>query len=171
MKIIHIAALDNKNCIGKNNQLAWHISEDLQHFKALTTGKAIIMGRKTFESLGRPLPNRHNIIITKNPNYQALGCAVVCSLEDAIKHAKTYAKQQNQDEIFIIGGGQIYQNSLNLADILELTHVDLDIGGDAFYPDFSTKFTQIWQSDMKHDKKTGIAFYFARYQKLTNLSD
>lgn len=165
MRIIQIVAIDKHNCIGKNNQLAWHIKEDLQHFKALTTEKAIIMGRKTFESLGRPLPNRNNIIITQNKGFQATGCMVVHHLDDALTHAKDYANSHHHDEIYIIGGGQIYQKSLDLADILEITHVDLEIDGDAFYPDFNKKFTQIWKSDIKQDEKTGIKFYFARYQK------
>ena len=165
MKIIQIVAIDKHNCIGKNNQLAWHIKEDLQHFKALTTGKAIIMGRKTFESLGRPLPNRNNIIITQNKDFHAAGCTVVHHLDDALTHATDYANSHHDDEIYIIGGGQIYQKSLDLADILEITHVDLEIDGDAFYPDFSKKFTQIWKSDIKQDGKTGVKFFFARYQK------
>mgnify|MGYP000985634197 CR=1 FL=1 len=165
MNLSLIVAMTKNHVIGKDNQMPWHLPADLAWFRQNTTGKPVIMGRKTFESLGHPLPNRNNIIITQNKEFQATGCTVVHHLDDALTHAKDYANSHHHDEIYIIGGGQIYQKSLDLADILEITHVDLEIDGDAFYPDFSKKFTQIWKSDIKQDEKTGIKFYFARYQK------
>lgn len=139
MKISMIAAIASGNrALGKNNRLIYHIPEDLKRFKDLTTGHPIIMGRKTFESIGMPLSNRRNIVITRDEEFMADGVVVVHSLEEAL------GLVQNEDEIFIIGGGQIYQEAIKLADKLYLTivegnpEVDPDlIGADTFFPDYS----------------------------------
>ncbi len=165
--IVHVVAKDRQNCIGKNNTLAWHIPEDLKHFKRLTTGGVIIMGRKTFESLGRPLPNRTNIVITQNTAYQAPNDVLIFdNLNQAITHAKMLASTANQECIFIIGGGEMYHQSLGMADILEITEVDLDVQGDAFYPSISDEFIEVWRSDKQIDEKSGVSFTFVRYEKL-----
>lgn len=167
INIVHVVAKDRQNCIGKNNTLAWHIPEDLQHFKRLTTGGVIIMGRKTFESLGRPLPNRTNIVITQNTTYQVPNDVLIFDdLNMAIAHAKILASSADQERIFIIGGGEIYRQSLGMADVLEITEVDLDVQGDTFYPNISSEFIEVWRSDKQIDEKSGVTFTFARYKKL-----
>lgn len=164
IKIVHVVAHDQKRCIGKNNQLAWHIPADLQHFKDLTTGGVIVMGRKTFESLGRLLPKRIHHVITKDNAWTADGVTVAHDLTTALNNAKADAKRLNQTQIFIIGGGEIYRQSIDLADVLEITHVDLDVQGDAFYPDVPISFVQTWCSE-KHTDENGVGFWFARYEK------
>jgi dihydrofolate reductase len=128
-----IAALGDNRELGKNNQLLWHIKADLVHFKNLTTGHPVIMGRKTFESIGRPLPNRDNIIVTRDKNFTAEECKIMSSLEDAIG----YASILDFDEIFIIGGASIYSQAIKFADKLYLTLVKGTFDADAFFPEYS----------------------------------
>lgn len=131
---IVVAISEGNRAIGKDNKLPWHIPEDLKRFKNITSGHPIIMGRKTFESIGRPLPNRTNIIITRDPSYQAENCVVVSSIEEAIQVATSY----DNDEIFIIGGGEIFKQALPFVDKLYLTVVKGNIQGDVFFPDYSS---------------------------------
>lgn len=135
--------------LGKGNDLLWRIPEDLKRFKELTTGHPIIMGRKTYESIGRPLPHRTNIIITRNVDYAAPGCVVVTSLDDAlVKAREAEAKNNNAEKkIFIIGGGEIYNQAIPHTDILHLTLVDGNKEADAFFPDYSDFKTEIWRED------------------------
>jgi len=138
MEISIIAAVGPNRELGKDNKLLWHISEDMKRFKELTTGKIVVMGRKTYESLGKPLPNRTNIIITRDPNYKAEGCLVVHSLTEAIKRSKIKnQKSKIENEVFIIGGGEIYKQALPLADKLYLTVVEGKFEADTFFPDHS----------------------------------
>jgi len=131
-KISMIAAIASENrALGKNNRLIYHIPEDLKRFKEITLGHPIIMGRKTFESIGQPLPNRTNIIITRDLEYFVEGAVIVHSLEEALRQA------QGDDEIFIIGGGQIYQEAIKTADKLYLTIVEGNPQADTFFPDYS----------------------------------
>ncbi len=116
--------------IGKNNKLPWKLSADLKRFRKITSGKPVIMGRKTFESIGRPLPNRINIIITRDSNYKAEGCVIANSAADALKAAK------NHDEIMIIGGEQIFKEFLPIANRMYLTLIDEDFEGDAHFPEY-----------------------------------
>lgn len=134
-----IAALDQKRGIGKDNKLLWHIPEDLQRFKRLTSGHPVIMGRKTFESIGRVLPNRTNIIVTRNSSFLIPNSIIVNSLEEAITEAK---ESPGAEEIFIIGGGQIFQQAFPLALKLYLTVVDGSFDADTFFPDYSM-FTKV----------------------------
>ncbi|MDA3779394.1 MAG: dihydrofolate reductase [Bacteroidales bacterium] len=126
-----IVAVAENNVIGKNNKLLWHIPRDMKHFKETTMGHHIISGRKTFESFGKPLPKRTNIIVTRNNNYTQEGCIIVNSLEDALDYAK------NDTEIFIIGGGEIYKQALNFADRIYLTKVHHSFDGDTFFPEIN----------------------------------
>lgn len=128
-----IAAMSLNRVIGKGGAIPWHISEDSKYFKEKTTGHAIIMGRATFQSLGRPLPNRTNIVITRDTSFQAPGCIICGSLEKAIEKAKAI----EQEEIFIIGGGQVYAETIGIADKLYLTLVHKEFTGDAFFPDYT----------------------------------
>lgn len=127
--ISFIAALANNRVIGKDNELLWRIPEDFKHFKARTVGKPIVMGRKTFESLGRPLPDRHNIVITRNADYRAEGVTVVPTPDAAL------AAAGDVDEVMIIGGAQIYEQFLPRANRLYLTWVDVYPEGDALFPE------------------------------------
>jgi len=127
MKISIIAALTKNYVIGLKNQIPWHLPADFAYFKKITLNKTVIMGRKTFESIGKALPQRENIIVTHNPNYKAKQCKIAVSLKDAIRQATT-------KEIFIIGGQSLYREALSLADQLYLTFIDIDCKGDRFFP-------------------------------------
>ncbi|MEA3317107.1 MAG: dihydrofolate reductase [Bacteroidota bacterium] len=143
-----IVAVAQNNVIGKNNQLLWHIPRDMKHFRETTTGHNIISGRKTFESFGKPLPKRTNIIITRNKEYTQEGCVIVNSLEEAINHAK------NDSEIFIIGGGEIYKQALEIADRIYLTQVHHSFDGDTFFPEINkTKWKEIKKEYFEADDK------------------
>lgn len=136
---ISIIVAHSKNmAIGKDNSLIWHLSDDLKRFKKLTTGHPIIMGRKTYQSIDRPLPNRTNIVITRDMNLEIPGCIVVHSAIEAIEKAKEF----DQGEIFIIGGAEIYKETLPLTDRLYVTKVDMHVDGDAFFPEYSNVFTK-----------------------------
>ncbi len=134
MKISIIVAIGKNREIGKDNKLLWHIPEDLERFKRITLGHPIIMGRRTFESIGRILPNRTNIIVTRDENYQKEGSIVCHSLEEAIEIAK---KSPGSEEIFIIGGGQIFEQAIKLADKLYLTLIEQSFEADTYFPDYS----------------------------------
>lgn len=133
-----IAAVADNNCIGIGNKLPWYLPEDLKYFKAVTSGKAVIMGRTTFDSLGRPLPNRTNIVITRNPAFTAPeGVRVVHSLDEAIALAESVAFIDGSEEIIIMGGGQIYAEALPRVDRMYLTEVKKSVAGDAFFPEWN----------------------------------
>ena len=152
--IIQIAAASENNVLGKNNELVWHLPNDFKRFKQLTTGHHIILGRKTFESFPKPLPNRTHVIISRQKNYQAPeGCIIVNSIENAIA-----ACPKNED-IFIIGGAEIYKQSLSITDKIELTRVHTSCEGDAFYPEISSDTWQII-NEVFHPKDENHAFDF-----------
>jgi dihydrofolate reductase len=140
-----IVAAARNGVIGKDNSLPWHLPEDLRYFKAVTTGKPVVMGRKTFESIGRPLPNRTNIVITRNPEWVAEKVLVVNSLSAAIAEAKKVLSQQDNSamEVMIIGGAEIYKTALPLADKIYLTWIDRDVDGDAKFPELSPSEWQL----------------------------
>ena len=127
-----LVAMDEQNGIGKDNRLPWHLSADLKRFKALTMGHHVIMGRKTYESIGRPLPGRVNVIITRSPDYQAEGCVIAHSLREAL----SIAELAGESEAFVIGGGQIFAQALPLADRIYLTRVHTISQADVFFPPF-----------------------------------
>ena len=164
IEVVHVVAMDKNNCIGKGNALPWHISANLKHFKAITQGGVVIMGRKTLESMGRPLPNRVNWVITRDPSWQFEGVKVAHSIEDALNEALTDVQHSEKASLFIIGGGEIFTQTLNIADRLELTHVDLDVQGDAHYPKISEDFQKV-NSEHHQDEKSLVKFEFATYQK------
>lgn len=149
-----IVAVAKNGVIGANNQLLWHISDDLKRFKAITTGSPIIMGRKTFESLGRPLPNRHNVVITRNEQFpMPEGVTRANSLEDAIE------KAQGEKEIFIIGGGQIYKQSIELVDKIYITEVDQTPDGDTVFPEIDAN---LWSETLREQHE---GFCFVNYER------
>ena len=130
MRVSLIAALARNRVIGRNNRLPWRLSADLKHFKALTMGKSIVMGRKTFESIGRPLPGRTNIVLTRDTGFRAPGCIVVHSIDEALQAAA------GQEEVMVMGGADLYRQLLPRADRLYLTEVKAEVAGDAWFPDF-----------------------------------
>ncbi len=165
LEVVHVVAMDQQHCIGKGNELPWHISADLKHFKEITQGGVVLMGRKTLESMGRTLPKRVNWVITRDNNWQFEGTKVAYGIEDALKQAVSDVKaSEKPNTIFIIGGGEIFKQTLEIADRLELTHVELDVQGDAHYPAIPSSFQKV-ASEQHIDDKTGIAFEFATYQK------
>ena len=164
LEVVHVVAMDQQQCIGQGNALPWHISADLKHFKEITQSGVVIMGRKTLESMGRTLPNRVNWVITRDPTWHFDGTKVAHSIEAALAGAAIDAQHLGQNALFIIGGGEIFSQTIDLADRLELTHVALDVQGDAHYPAIPAAFHQ--HSREQHiDDKTGIAFEFVSYQK------
>jgi dihydrofolate reductase len=160
-EIIIIAAVARNRAIGKNNQLLWNIPEDMAHFKALTQGHAVLMGRKTWESLPerfRPLPGRRNIVITRQSDYAAPGAILASSIEQGI------AAAQNAEKLFIIGGSEIYAQCLNWANSLELTEIDASPEGDAYFPDFSE---EKWRTVCRKPLiASALPSAFVRYERI-----
>src|SRR5690606_6245533 len=134
-QIAMIVAMASNRVIGRNNQLPWHIPGDLKFFKATTMGKPLVMGRKTFESIGRPLPGRDNIVITRSQEWQADGVLIAHSLEQALDMAEASAEATGADEIMVIGGGEIFTAIMARTDRLYLTLVQADVEGDAYFPE------------------------------------
>lgn len=151
--IIIIAAASENNALGKDNDLVWHLPDDFKRFKTLTSEHYIIMGRKTFESFPKPLPNRTHIVITRNKNYKKEGIIVVPSLKNALEKVK------NEEQVFIIGGGEIYSQSIDIADKIELTRVHTTVAADTFFPIIDE---EIWQlvAEEFHPKDDKHAFDF-----------
>ena len=159
MKII--VAKASNNVIGDNNNLIWHLPNDLKHFKNLTTGHPIVMGRKTYESLGRPLPNRTNIIITRDISFTDEKVVITHSLEQAIEEAK----KVNED-FFIIGGGEIYKQALLDADELYITEVHHDFDGDTYFPEIDEDyFEETSRINHLKDDKHAYSYSFVSYKK------
>jgi len=155
MKISIIVAIAENGVIGLDNKLIWRLSDDLKNFKRLTYGHFIIMGRKTYESIGKPLPGRTNIVLSRSKDFRAEGCMVLKSIEEALK----YSIKMNQEEVFIIGGEQIYREILSKADKLYLTRVHANPEGDAFFPaiDFSN-WEEIAHTSIKRNGKNDFDF-------------
>lgn len=125
-----IVAMDQSRGVGYQGKLSWHLSSDLRRFKSLTMGHHLIMGRKTYESIGKPLPGRVMIVVTKNPSFQAEGCSIVRSIDDGLQ----FARERGEDEVFIIGGGEIFRQALPIADRIYLTLVHATTEADVFFP-------------------------------------
>ncbi len=184
-EVAQIAAISSNRCIGKNNELPWHISQDLQHFKQLTTRDPqntasssdmqgiVIMGRKTFESMGsKPLPKRVNFIVSTQMDYaEQKGLVrhahvhVVHNLDDALTHAASLAHGLHLDTIWVIGGERIFNDAMMYTDRIELTHVDTEIAdGDAFYPKLPARYKVANESEQMHDEKSALDFKFVTYR-------
>ena len=147
MTISLIAAVAKNGVIGENNSLVWKLPEDMKRFKQLTIGKPVVMGRKTFESIGRPLPNRTNIVITRDKNFEAEGCLIAHSVNDALKAAEV------SEEIMVIGGSQIYKEFLPLANKMYLTLIDRDFEGDAYFPAFEkNEWKETFREEHQNEK-------------------
>jgi dihydrofolate reductase len=158
-----IVAMANNNIIGRNNDMPWHLPADLAYFKKITLGKPIIMGRKTFESIGRPLPGRRNIVISRDDHYQAAGIDVVNSVEQAL------ALVDGSDEIMVIGGGAIYSHCLAKAERLYVTHIEANIEGDTQFPDFyDGTWLKVNSERRLSDEKNIYSLDFCVYQRNVN---
>lgn len=164
-RIALIAALASNRCIGNDNKLPWYLPEDLKYFKAVTTGKPVIMGRTTFDSIGRPLPNRTNIVVTRNPDFKHDGVKVAYSVEEAIKIAESVAYIDGSEEVIIMGGAQIYEQTLALAQRLYLTEVEQVVEGDAFFPEFDRNQWQESQRQRFHYEPSQTDYSFVVYER------
>jgi dihydrofolate reductase len=160
-RIALIAAVARNGVIGLSGRLPWRLPDDLKHFRALTSGHAIVMGRKTWESIGRPLPDRQNIVVTRRRNFAAPGGLVVHALPEAIELATM------PSPLFIIGGEAIYREALPLADLLFLTEIHREFDGDARFPDFDrTQWRETARESRRLDGDAGFAYDFASYSRL-----
>ncbi|MFA4868155.1 MAG: dihydrofolate reductase [Pedobacter sp.] len=157
MMISVVVAIDENNAIGKDNQLLWHLPADLKHFKEVTSGHTIIMGRKTYDSIGKPLPNRRNIVMTRTPELQIPGVEVVSNIDEALALCTT-----EEEEVFIIGGAEIYKSTLKIVNKIYLTRVHQSYDADAFFPQIDS---DLWNEiDVeKHlpDEKNHVAYTFS----------
>ena len=158
-----VVAMGRNREIGKENQLLWHLPKDLKHFKEITSNHPIIMGRKTYESIGKPLPNRTNIVISRKTDWFEEGILIVGSIKEAIKFAKKI-----DENIFIIGGGNIYEQTIDLADQLEITWVDATLEADTYFPKIDEK---IWRKtdEICHEKdeKNQFNFCFQTFERIS----
>lgn len=162
MTLAIIVAMDEQRLIGKDNDLPWKISADLQYFRRTTMGKPIIMGRNTHESIGRPLPGRQNIVISSQQNYKAEGCDVVHSIDDAL------ALCRDAEQVMVMGGASLYQQILPLADFLYLTRVHASLDGDTWFPEWSEQDWQLISSeDHQADESNEFDYSFQLYQRIT----
>ncbi|AWF82939.1 dihydrofolate reductase [Microbulbifer sp. A4B17] len=165
VSIALIAAVARNGAIGKDNELPWRISGDLQFFKRTTMGKPVVMGRKTFESIGRPLPGRVNIVITRNTDWVAEGVEVVQSLEKALSLAQNCACDSGASEVMIIGGAQIYRQALPLASRLYITEVDAKVDGDAFFPDIDDSWVESLRECYPASDKNEYNYSLVQYDR------
>jgi dihydrofolate reductase len=162
MTLAHIVAAAENNVIGNEGKLPWHIAEDLKFFRDTTRGHVVIMGRKTYETLGKPLPNRLNVIVSRQPGYQADGAVVVESLEAAYAYSREQTAKWG-DVVFILGGGEIYKQSLKDVDLIYLTRVRGEYKGDAKYPELDkTKFAEI----ARRECQGSPSYIFLTYKKV-----
>jgi dihydrofolate reductase len=157
-----LVAADEHNVIGKNNQLPWHLPNDLKYFKNLTWGLPIVMGRKTFESIGKPLPGRKNIVITRNKDYQADGVEVVHQIENAIE----VARQAGAREVFVIGGAEIFNSVFGKTDRIYLTRIHHRFEGDVFFPEVNeSTWRLVKQHENQPDEKNKYAYTFQVWER------
>lgn len=164
LKLSMIAAMGKGRVIGKDNNMPWHLPADLQHFKKTTLGSPIIMGRKTYDSIGRPLPGRLNIILSRNTKLVIEGCSIVNSLEDAID----LAGKTDASEIFITGGAHLYNKFLENTDRLYLTLIDEEFKGDTYFPDYTQfNWKEVTKENYKADDKNPHAYSFVTLDRIT----
>jgi dihydrofolate reductase len=156
-----IVAMSRNRVIGRDNRLPWHLPEDLKRFRKITTGHPVIMGRKTFESIGRLLPNRENIILTRQPEYRVLGAKIVASLDEALSHCHQSNPEQ---EVFILGGAEVYRQALPLVQRLYLTCIEQDVEGDATFPLFNWSDYKVIEEENRTDP---LPFRFVTLERIS----
>lgn len=159
MKISFVVAKSRNNVIGKDNKLPWQLPADLAHFKKITMGKPIIMGRKTFDSIGNPLPGRRNIIVSRDNSLQVEGCDVFHSVDDALDAVKT------EVEVMIIGGANLFAQTLTHANRIYLTLIDADFEGDTFFPELNDEWKLVAEEKCLPDEKNRYPYKFLLYQR------
>lgn len=164
LKCSAIVAMTKHHVIGRQNQLPWHLPNDLKRFKLLTTGHPIIMGRKTYESIGKPLPNRTNIILTREPHFEAPGCEVFNNIDQALDYAANLDNRGN--EVFIIGGAEIYRLFLPMINYLYLTIVEADIEGDTYFPELNlTEWKEVSSETHAADERHAYGYQFLEWKR------
>jgi dihydrofolate reductase len=161
MRVSIIAAMAKNRVIGINNTLPWHLPEDLKHFKGLTMGHHIIMGRKTFESIGKPLPGRTTVIVTRSRDYQIPGCITVHAIQEAIEAC------QGDDEVFFVGGADLYLQALAVAQRIYLTEIQAEYEGDAHFPAFDPEFWREASRTQQASGSGGLEFHFVVYDHVS----
>ncbi|MGZ5052521.1 MAG: dihydrofolate reductase [Methylobacter sp.] len=161
MKIALIVAMASNRAIGLGGQMPWHLSADLKKFKQITMGSPILMGRKTYESIGRPLPGRTNIVISRNPSYSQPGCQVFNDLDKAL------ASCADAEQAFIIGGADLYQSTLPIADTIYLTQIHSEFPGDTFFPEIDeTQWPEVAREDINDDPDVSFSYSFLKLEKI-----
>ncbi|MGM0769690.1 MAG: dihydrofolate reductase [Pseudomonadota bacterium] len=165
-----IVAMSRNRVIGRNNKLPWYLPGDLRYFKQATMGKPIIMGRKTWDSIGRPLPGRMNVVISRNAEWEApAGTVAATSLQEALVKAEAQAEIEGGDEVMIIGGGQIYAEALPTVDRIYITRVHAEIEGDAFFPEVNwDEWEEIGREDFSASDNNPYDYSFVVYQRLAS---
>jgi dihydrofolate reductase len=159
MTVTIVVAISENHAIGRDNKLLWYLPNDLKHFKQITTGHTVIMGRKTYESVGKPLPNRRNIIITRQA-ISIAGCEVVNSIDAAL------ALCADQQEVFIVGGAEIYKQAIHLTDRIYLTVVHKEFEGDSFFPEINKQeWSEVFREDHDPDEKNLLPYSFITYER------
>ena len=162
MTISAIVAISKNRAIGKDNQIPWYLPADLKYFKKKTSGHHLLMGRKSFLSIGRPLPNRINMVLTRDPFFVASGITTVHSIEEGIQ----LAKEAGEEELFIIGGGEIYRQCLPLTEKIYLTEVDVEVDGDTFFPELpEDEWALMSQDPQSPDEKNKFSYNFKVYRR------
>lgn len=160
MKISLIVAMASNRVIGLNGQMPWHLSADLKRFKRITMGSPVLMGRKTFEAIGKPLPGRNNIIISRDPAYRQPGCLVFNDIDSALEHCS------DSSEVFVIGGATLYQALLPRADYLYLTEIDQDFAGDTFFPEIDARqWRELEREDVTDDQSVDFSYRFLKLER------
>nr|WP_314084794.1 dihydrofolate reductase [uncultured Shinella sp.] len=168
VKIVLVVAVAKNGVIGRDGDLPWRLPSDLKRFKQLTLGKPVLMGRKTWDSIGRPLPGRPNIVITRDNTFSAPGAEVVSSLDEGLVSARREAEKLGVDEVCVIGGGQIYAQVFDRADILHVTHVEAYVEGDTRFPDINpTVFEKVVEEPIPQGEKDSHAMRFVTWRRKT----
>jgi len=161
MNVSIVVAMSSNAVIGKSGGLPWHLSADLKHFKSITMGKPIIMGRKTHDSIGKSLPGRENIVLTRDYQYRAEGCSIIHKFNDV------YKRCSEVDEVMIVGGSQLYDQVLPLANILYMTEVHGDVEGDTRFPEFDREqWREVQRQDFKANEKNDFDYSFVVFKRL-----
>ncbi|MFA7825035.1 type 3 dihydrofolate reductase [Aeromonas dhakensis] len=163
MKISMIAAVAHDRVIGKDNQMPWHMPADLAHFKRITLGKPVLMGRKTYESIGRPLPGRRNLVISRNPDYRVDGVEVIDSVSSALE---LLGREDSVEELMVIGGGHLFEQLLPRAERLYLTQIELEVDGDAHFPVLDhTDWELLEEESHPADERNAYPYRFETWQR------
>ncbi len=165
-KIVFVVAVAANGVIGREGELPWRLSTDMKRFKALTIGKPVLMGRKTWASLGRPLPGRPNIVISRDPAFVAEGAETAPSLDAALDRARAHAAALGVDEVCVIGGGEIYRQSIGMVDILHVTEVQAEVEGDTLFPAIDPAiFEKVFEEDLPRSERDSHAMHFVTWRR------